>query len=444
MERLPDDVLSHIFESLESTGWTLTFVVPHVCRRWKQLCLERVRVRHLDLVGIPMTTAGSMLRVVPPTLPDTKLVFERLFKFYSVGIHNCEHLISGSIDVSLAQHWVHLQELNLGGCIKLTTLAGIEVCSKISKLTLKDCTALCDASNLASLQSLKYIYLSGCSSLENFDFFSGFHNIEKIFLQKCSALASLPDMRNCSQLQDIRCISCKHLANIRELGSCNRLQHADFTGCKALENFAPLSLCPLLCWLIAGNCGGGGPQWSFEAHSKLIDLCLLGCATLGNIQFLTFDGSNCEASLTLTSISIAYCICLRDLTPLGKCPNLKCLDMAHCCSVVDVSFLSNCRKLLALRMEGCIEVKDFRPVAHCFELRLASLAGTLINDLSVLGHLPSLRKLDITCCEHLSNMALLVQFTGLTWLGASWSPSREVVHVLRYLSTQRRVIVEIS
>ncbi|KAG1665234.1 hypothetical protein FOA52_011422 [Chlamydomonas sp. UWO 241] len=116
----------------------------------------------------------------------------------------------------------------------------------------------------------------------------------------------------------------------------------------------------------------------------------------------------------LTRLDASGCSSLEDITPLGACVKLVCLDLRECVGVRDLSALAACTNLLRLCAPGCHYLKDITPLGACIKLLDLDLSKCVaIRNLSALQACPWLQHLNLDGCRGVSRLAPLLNFPKL-------------------------------
>ncbi|KAI9679878.1 MAG: SCF ubiquitin ligase complex subunit [Caeruleum heppii] len=184
---------------------------------------------------------------------------------------------------------------------------------------------------------------------------------------------------------------------VTPLAVCKRVERLTLTNCTKLSDFGVTSL-------VNGN-------------RSLLALDISGLDLISDHTLLTV-ADNCTR---LQGLNITGCKQVTDQSLIAvseRCRSIKRLKLNDCSQVTNqsvVAFAKNCHQMLEIDLHNCEMVSDLSVTAllthgrHLRELRLAQCS--LINDDAFLAlphdrHLDSLRILDLTACENLTDKAV--------------------------------------
>ncbi|KAI9803646.1 MAG: SCF ubiquitin ligase complex subunit [Piccolia ochrophora] len=182
------------------------------------------------------------------------------------------------------------------------------------------------------------------------------------------------------------------------LADCKRVERLTLTNCTKLTDSGVMAL-------INGN-------------RSLLALDISGLESVSDHTLLTV-AKNCGR---LQGLNITGCrqVTDRSLTDVAEnCRSIKRLKLNDCSQVTDLSvvaFANKCRQMLEIDLHECKEIKDVSVTSllakgsHLRELRLAHCIQITDDAFLALPHdqvFESLRILDLTACEYLSDNAVV-------------------------------------
>lgn len=137
---------------------------------------------------------------------------------------------------------------------------------------------------------------------------------------------------------------------------------------------------------------------------------------------------------------------LSDLSFVGHMPDLEIL-VASGCLVSDLSGFENCKKLEFLELAYCVKLKDITPLAGCTGLKHLNLAKTWVTDLSPLDGLPleqfSCKLAHVPIAEQETFRKIhpdcITSFTGVQPYGMGWRYIDNGIHFTEIYKKVREV-----
>jgi Leucine-rich repeat (LRR) protein len=130
----------------------------------------------------------------------------------------------------------------------------------------------------------------------------------------------------------------------------------------------------------------------------------------------------CLAELSAsTYISIADAP-LSHLNELAGVRDLRVLRAMRCRNLVDISAISDSPGLQEVDLRGCHSLVDISPLGGASELRMVVLDETSVTDLTPLGTLPALDRLEASWCEGVMDLRPLSSATTLRYLDLRGCP----------------------
>lgn len=427
---------------------------------------------HLVLAGSPVTAVQGLdrcLNITSLDISECKLLqrvdglsgIEQLTitgcpALKQLGIRGCPKLRELTIRVfglsEIGHQSCGIVELDLSGCVSLTTISGLSFCYALKKIVVAGCRALrrlntqgCplleDVEGLSETgleglhfgtEALKILDCSGCSHLVSitFEHRPGFtDSMEHLDLSDCTALKNLQLIHlGISTLVLCRCVAlttlivrdCSNLHSIQGLDECPNLEELYFD---SGNGFASISGgghigCPKLIKLVLYEC------------KSLVGLeVFAGCLDLEEMDIFFFKE---EAAAVIAGQPMANANDTKDptvtttlqkavegLEELKKCPQLRRLSLwnarcttslgwlMHLPNLEELSIpgssgfrlmeISKCPKLRTLNLSRCQWVKSVSGLGGCTELQVLSLGSCMaLASIEGLGQCPKLQKLDLT------------------------------------------------
>ncbi|XP_017329747.1 F-box/LRR-repeat protein 2 isoform X1 [Ictalurus punctatus] len=361
---------------------------------------------------------------------------------------------------------LHLEELSLSGCKKLTDYSIEQLCRHqrgLYKLDLSGCTELTSRSVLAvaaELKQLRSLSLShvwrmtekGLADLMTLPALSSLDLAECIHVSGVELVKGLSSPRPRAQLEKLSLRNCTYIRDICSLAQLltSSLKELDLTSCVVLKDSsvrAIASYLPGLQVLCLGSCklitdwgllGMEEPSDGKE-HSKHTqeDTEPSFTRTFGNMGFfqpprMPFDekpclvtdedlgafreqeGASLRAIKGLQELDLTGCSKLTDIsiTQVLRFPVLQRLSLAMLPEISDEGVASvalHCRCLTSLALSGCSRLTDeglARALPHLHRLQHLQLAycdGITDRSLSlIVQHCKRLRTLDISTCRDIT------------------------------------------
>lgn len=147
---------------------------------------------------------------------------------------------------------------------------------------------------------------------------------------------------------------------------------------------------------------------------KLNSLILQGCCLIRDFSFLSHIPS------TVTELNLSHCY-LKDLDFLERCPQLLSLDMSLNSSVPKKCYasLKHCQRLKTLNLQGCFfidSIADLSFLGHLPQLEKLNLSGMWWRNLDFLKLCPTVEDLNVANNDFLETTEARNPFQGLSHL----------------------------
>ncbi len=202
-----------------------------------------------------------------------------------------------------------LTKLLVDGCLELTDISSLRLCTNLEVLDLRACPHVTDMSSLRGLQRLRELYL-------------GTRDTTTIFTDKgpFSSLADIGALTDLAALETIILSGCKQLQDLRPLTALTALQHLDLSQCGQLQDLRPLTALTALQHLNLSWCGQLQDLPPLTALTALQHLNLRWCGQLQGLPPLS-------ALTALQYLDLSECGQLQDLPPLSALTGLKTVSL---------------------------------------------------------------------------------------------------------------------
>lgn len=281
------------------------------------------------------------------------------------------------------------------------------------------------------LEKLSPRGIGGCKTLEKINFFDGvpldFTGIEEFAglqaVEIDGGVRILPNFYNCHNLKSFHIKNCAQLEDIRGVVACNSLQSLHLDGCRRLQWVTSIPSPTSLKELRIFSCG---VEQNFAGlqHATLLETLLIrNCPGVENL-----DGLNCPS---LKSLALRWCNKLCNIDALCNLCSLEDLSLSNCGLLEDVGVLTHLSATLQkLSLSGAVRLQDISAFASLKRLRTLSLSNCagcpkgcgpnmLIQDLTPLEHLSGLEELDLSGYAALEKMRPLSKLPALKKLSIS-------------------------
>ncbi|KAL6651401.1 hypothetical protein ACP70R_010326 [Stipagrostis hirtigluma subsp. patula] len=309
---------------------------------------------------------------------------ESLRALRRLGVQHCDELTTLQLDSCTA-----LEELDIGGCGSLGALEGLKSLRALRRLRVKDCelTTL----RLNSCTALEELHIGGCGSLGALEGLESLRVLRRLRVEDCE-LTTLR-LHSCTALEELHIGDCG-LTTLR-LHSCTALEELHIGDCGSLGALEGLESLRVLRRLQVEDC----ELTTLRLHSctALEELHIGYCGSLGALEGL-------ESLRVLRNLEVSCCNKLTTLR-LNSCTALEELDIGRCRSLGALEGLESLRVLRRLQVEVC-ELTTLR-LHSCTALEELHIGycGSL-GALEGLESLRVLRNLEVSCCNKLTTLRL--------------------------------------
>jgi hypothetical protein len=281
-----------------------------------------------------------------------------------------------------------LHQLPVGGLrrLQLHTTKGLKpgqlpTLKSLTSLSVSGCHALAAVESLHLPPTLTALDLSFCTNLKclaGVELLVHLHSLDLSFVHGFGPLPALP-----TSLRELS-LSFSNVTDLTVVSGLSELTHLNLSGCSELLDSA------LLC---------------VSSLSKLAHLNLTGCVGLRDLAPLSSVQS-------LQVLNLTNCH-VQDLRPVSKLPHLTRLELTNCEGVRSLDGVPP--RLHTLNLNLSAACADVQGLSKLIGLRVLHLAGSHVQDLRALEHMPQLESLYVWTCEKLQDSCLqsLKNLTGL-------------------------------
>ena len=396
-------------------GSTLTFYTIYVANLATAASEEDYEYEYVDLIcklDFVPDFSGDALQILLEDLKDCKLTQIKL-----------ENLPIS--DLRPMAMFPELDWVSACYCENLTSLAGLENLTKLTRLDCHSGYALEDISALTGLTNLESIEL-GSNSITDLTPLAGLVNLENLTLggnpiTDMSPLANLPALKSLGLgSTDIEVIpeggttavtylslggydsDIRDVKNIAQWVSETKSVQVDIPFEK-LDSFEGLELVPHIDFLSIYGETITNEDMEFLGKLHVKQLQITGTSVT---DLSAFAGNETIESLTITTPA------LTDLSPLASCPNLSIINASQT-GVTDVSGLAGMESLTRLDLTRT-PITDLSSIAGIPNLEALWLnRNEQITDVSALVNCPNLQYLYLYMCTGITDISPLASSTTL-------------------------------
>ncbi len=325
-----------------------------------------------------MAKVGALLESLPSV---HRIDFDDLATLETFDIQNCK--------------LPALEKLELGGCerlirVKLPELKGLKI------LELQGALILEEVEDLSKLPNLVDLNLSGCVQLQEYQ--AVIKSLPKSVTTlglgqwdqyEPTIVRTLAKNNSGKTVEKLTLSECEKL-DLDGISTLTNLTMLDLSGCKTVSGLGKLASCPKLSWLKAQKC-----SCTLLKQLAGVDLGEIRILDLSNSLTLT-DAQQLPSSESVCVLNLSGCTQLQDLSGIAaRFENLKILYLDRC-----VALGQNADSLVPLNQ-----------LEHLVELSLDATTHTQgeekmgLTSLQGLDKLRSLRRLNLTACTDLSDLA---------------------------------------
>lgn len=239
---------------------------------------------------------------------------EFLSKLRTLVLSNCTTL-SGTISIPESPT---LQNLYIENCPKIEKLS-LTATPSLQQLFLGGDIRLAEIEGLAGLKQLTDLDVSTCHRLGKLDGIDSLENLLMLDLRNCVALSSLDFLKSPSPIEILRLGGREDFHDLSTLSGLGNLRELHVDACRDLESLTGLS----------------STQLTYAGFSHCPNL--RSTKGLGSVP-------------KLEQLALSHCENLTDIAELAKLKQLQNLDLAHCTALKDVTPLSGLAQLQLIQL----------------------------------------------------------------------------------------------
>jgi Leucine-rich repeat (LRR) protein len=377
-----------------------TLDVTGICTTDLSILRQCPRLVTLSAKG-DITALESIIHAAPSSLVDCRLHIDR----------QVSALDSRSLSCLRRSTVLKFSDLDSA------SLQGLEEIPSLELLDLEE-TGVDDMRSLAGCRALRELRLAGSSVTD----------VGIIGLQRIATLAVL------------NLAGCKHITSVTSLRHCTALREL----------------------ILEGTCVTDAGIAGLECIVTLTKLSLVYCNFITSVSSLRRSRSLRELDVSFTAATaagiegldeIGTLQCLQayrrtqlDASMLRRCRSLRELDLSDSEDVTDavLAALADLSTLETLSLSYCLQLRDVSPLAQSVSLRQLDLNDSALCDTGIAGleRIPSLTWLSLASCESITNVTNLFRSKSLRRLvlsgssvtdaglaGLEMAPALEFVHL---------------
>ena len=359
LENLPQEVLLHIFNSLDFDEWgaiSTTNKFLHHLSQDRELIASLLTNWETKGFHLPLDKKLELAKHAGPFLTQLNLEkskvtdqdLEELFiacpKIQSLNLSDCRNLTNATID-KLPKG---LQSLDLSSCKKLTDAAALKkLPTGLLSLNLIDCWKLTDAAIDKFPAGLQSLDLSRCKQLTDASIDNLPKDLQTLYLDYCGKLTDAAMDNLPIGLQSLNLYGCTPLTDaiIDKLPA--GLQTLGLSGCEKLTDAAIDKLPKGLQWLGLSHCKKLTDAAIDNLPKGLLLLILSGCENLTNAAMHKLPQG-------LQSLHLSRCKQLTDVSIDSLPKGLQSLNLSYCKKLTDAALKKLPTGLQVLYIHGSL------------------------------------------------------------------------------------------
>ncbi|CAN1805504.1 Disease resistance protein L6 [Linum perenne] len=164
-----------------------------------------------------------------------------LIKLHKLVIVKCPLLSEIHGLRELKRSLLHLETLDVSGCIQLVDVTGLAKLISLQKLNMSNCWSIEELPDISGMKSLNILDLSECIKLIKVIGLEKLESLEQLHMAGCNRLENLPSVSNLIKLHSLVVIKCTLLSDIRGLGDLRRsFLNLEVKECGSLANIQGL------------------------------------------------------------------------------------------------------------------------------------------------------------------------------------------------------------
>ncbi|CAN0829306.1 Disease resistance protein L6 [Linum grandiflorum] len=274
--------------------------------------------------------------------------FGRLENLEKLDLIDCKSLKRLSLS-SLEK----LEKLDLGGCVRLVDIPGLDRLGLLQRLDMCDCRSIEELPDISDMKSLYRLDVSECLNLVTVIGIGKLESLRELYMINCRSIKELSDMSGLKNLLKLNLKGCTNLKNVKGLEKLKRLYYVRMEKSGGLTRLPNLGNLKNLETLDLSGC------------VRLVDIP--GLDRLGSLQKLNM--SNCRSIEELPDISdmkslnvldVSECFNLVTVIGIEKLESLRELYMVNCRSIKELPDMSGLKNLLKLNLKGCTNLKNVK------------------------------------------------------------------------------------
>ncbi|KAG1667520.1 hypothetical protein FOA52_013710 [Chlamydomonas sp. UWO 241] len=126
-------------------------------------------------------------------------------------------------DLAPLHNCVDLRDINIGGCVCLVSLEGLQAFSKLERLIMSY-LSVTSLEPLSACGQLRTLDINVCASVSSLAPLSASRQLERLGMSWCSSVSSLAPLSACTNLKRLFLHGCTSVASVEPLTACAQLQ----------------------------------------------------------------------------------------------------------------------------------------------------------------------------------------------------------------------------
>ncbi|CAN0829310.1 Disease resistance protein L6 [Linum grandiflorum] len=303
--------------------------------------------------------------------------------------------ISGWLSLSSLEK---LEKLDLGGCVRLVDIPGLDRLGLLQRLDMCDCRAS-EIHGLEKLRVLEALEISESMSLDHLHGLENLMHLKELILKNCGLKGRLPNLSKMNKLHKLVIVECQLLSEIQGLGELKRsLLHLEVSCCDELARIDGLESLEALESLTLESIDPHGPFPDLSRLQNLKELCISGWRQFP--EFIEFGRLE-----NLETLDLSGCVRLVDIPGLDRLGSLQKLNMSNCRSIEELPDISDMKSLNVLDVSECFNLVTVIGIEKLESLReLYMVNCRSIKELPDMSGLKNLLKLNLKGCTNLKNV----------------------------------------